>query len=159
VIAAAGNDHRPGQSVAPQARVPAAFDSVQGVGALPKALPRKNGKLKKASYSNQADKPRKIGITTLGGEEGEGQGVLGLYLGEFPCGEPNCTKWAWWAGTSFATPVVTGVTVAVLSNMIGTDRQTQVAIERLYYPGQNINKIVLDGDVEQEEDGLSMIQI
>jgi hypothetical protein len=159
VIAAAGNDHRPGQNVAPQARIPAAFDSVQGVGALPKALPRRNGKLRKASYSNQADRPRKIGITTLGGEEGEGQGVLGLYLDDFPCGEPNCTKWAWWSGTSFATPVVTGVTAAVLSNLTGTQRQTQIAIDRLYNPGPNINKIVIDADAEQGEDGLSMIQI
>jgi hypothetical protein len=154
VISAAGNDHRPGQTVAPPARIPAAFDSVQGVGALPKALPRENGRLKKASYSNQADRPRKIGITALGGEEGEGQGVLGLYLGEFPCGEPNCTKWAWWSGTSFATPVVTGVTAAVLSNMNGADRKTERAIRRLYNPP----KIVIDADVEQGEDGLSINQ-
>jgi hypothetical protein len=157
VIAAAGNDHRPGKSVAPQARYPAALKSVQGVGALPKTLPRKNGKLKTASYSNQADAPRNIGITTLGGEEGEGQGMLGLYLGEFPCGDTNCTKWAWWSGTSFATPVVTGVTAAVLSDM--TD-ETQGAIERLYEPISinNPRRIVVDGDAEHAEDGLSMVQ-
>ena len=153
VIAAAGNDHRPGQNVAPQARYPAALESVQGVGALPKNLPRKNGKYRTASYSNQADAPRRIGITTLGGEEGEGQGVLGLYLGEFPCGEQNCTKWAWWSGTSFATPVVTGITAAVLSNMNGQGRETQDAIEKLY----NDNNIE-NGGAEHEEDALSMIQ-
>jgi hypothetical protein len=153
VIAAAGNDRRPGQSVAPHARYPAAIKSAQGVGALPKTLPRKNGKLKKASYSNQADSPQRIGITTLGGEEGEGQGVLGLYLGEFPCGEPNCTKWAWWSGTSFATPLVSGVTAAVLGDMPESGREAYAAIEELY----RIDKIV-DGDGEQEEDGLSLIQ-
>jgi hypothetical protein len=153
VIAAAGNDHRPGQNVAPFARYPAAFESVQGVGALPKNLPKRNGKYRTASYSNQADAPRKIGITTLGGEEGEGQGVLGLYLGKFPCGEPNCTKWAWWSGTSFATPVVTGITAAILSDLPGQDRETQQAIQELY----DSNKIE-NGGAEHEEDALNMIQ-
>lgn len=151
VIAAAGNDHRPGQNVVPQARFPAAFSSVQGVGALPKDLSRKNGKLKKASYSNQADEPSRIGITTLGGEEGEGRGVLGLYLGEFPCGEPNCTKWAWWSGTSFATPIVSGVTAAVLSNL--SVRRTQAALDKLY-----TDRDIIEDDVEQNEDALSMVQ-
>lgn len=108
VIAAAGNDRKPGAD-APQPRYPAAFDSVLGVGALPRKpelLP--NGKRRGATYSNLADSPTSDGIMTLGGEDGEGQGVIGIYLGEFPGGEANRTKWAWWAGTSFATPIVSG---------------------------------------------------
>ena len=71
---------------------------------------------------------------TLGGEPGEEQGVLGLYLGEFPGGEPNCTRWAWWAGTSFATPILTGAIAAVLSSRAG-HRRTQAAVKALYEKG------------------------
>ena len=56
-------------------------------------------------------------MTTLGGEEGAENGVLGIYLGEFPDHTSNETKWAWWAGTSFATPIISAVTAAVLSSM------------------------------------------
>lgn len=52
VIAAAGNDHRPGQNVAPHACFTAAFERIQAVGALPKNLPKRNGKYKAARYSN-----------------------------------------------------------------------------------------------------------
>ena len=140
VIAAAGNDRKPGrrdreqkpgQEDRPQARYPAALQNVQGVGALPRDSASPGGRHRTASYSNRADKPERIGITTLGGEEGEGQGVLGLYLGEFPGGEANCTKWAWWAGTSFATPITSGVTAAVLSGL-PRPRATQEAIDELY---------------------------
>lgn len=131
VIAAAGND-RESPEARPQARYPAALDSVLGVGALPKDRPA-SGDLRTATYSNLADKPPrrpKIGITTLGGEKGVAQGVLGLYLGEFPNGAPNKTKWAWWAGTSFATPIISGVLAAMLSGTPGST--TQQAIAKLY---------------------------
>lgn len=156
VIAAAGNDWRPERGgPRPRARYPASFDSVQGVGALPKA-PRRSpdGRRKSASYSNLADKPTKIGVTTLGGEEGESQGVLGLYLGEFPGGEANRTRWAWWAGTSFATPIVSGVTAAMLSSIPGLrPRAVQEAIDGLYDSGLMQESATVD-----EEDILEVIQ-
>ena len=121
VIAAAGNDRRPGQETIPEARYPAAFDSVLGVGAISRHPASINtGQFKTASYSNKADIPVNIGIATIGGEEGEGEGVLGLYLGKFPGGEANRTKWAWWSGTSFATPVLSGISAALLSDKISS---------------------------------------
>jgi subtilisin family serine protease len=132
VIAAAGND-RTGKP-RPQADYPAAFDSVVGVGALSKGNPPR-GPFNPAKYSNLADRPAKIGITTLGGEQGENNGVLGIYLGEFP-GEQRMESqrdgkdWAWWAGTSFAAPIITAVTAAVLSTC--TPATTEEAIRKLY---------------------------
>lgn len=156
VIAAAGNDWRPERGgPRPGARYPASFDSVQGVGALPKALRRSpDGRRKSASYSNLADKPTKIGVATLGGEEGESQGVLGLYLGELPGGEANRTHWAWWAGTSFAAPIVSGVTAAMLSSIPGPrPRAVQEAIDGLYDSGLMQESATVD-----EEDILDVIQ-
>jgi hypothetical protein len=126
-VAAAGNDalSNNGNPAAgrPPARYPAAFESVIGVGALPK-----NGRLTEpfeaASYSNLSDTPAENGYSTIGGEQGVDQGVLGVYIGDFPeyCGpcpwtagstprhiqyRPNQSGWAWWAGSSFA-PVITG---------------------------------------------------
>ncbi|KPJ94185.1 MAG: hypothetical protein AMJ53_05740, partial [Gammaproteobacteria bacterium SG8_11] len=118
IIAAAGNDwddQQPGDP-RPQARYPAAFDHVVGVGALTrggKGVPRKA-----ASYSNLADRPPMSGTTTLGGEEGTGNGILGTYTGEFPDGSPNDSGWAWWCGTSFATPIISGLVAAILSCML-----------------------------------------
>ena len=138
VIAAAGNDGK-GKDAGgppPATRFPAAFLGSVGVGALPKdaAPDSATQKYSTSSYSNIADVPNNVTkIVTLGGEEGEGQGVLGLYLGEFPgCeSQPNCTKWAWWAGTSFATPILTGTIAAVLSHPTGPSR-TQDAIQLLF---------------------------
>jgi hypothetical protein len=115
------------------ARLPAAYDKVIGVGALPKGFPRENGKFKAASYSNFADNPPDTGYMTLGGEPGHGKGILGLYISEFPDytgaggkppkdpkestrdhlkyspnegkGEGNVE----WAGASFAAPIITGL--------------------------------------------------
>ncbi len=153
VVAAAGNDATHNNSNTdgsrPFARYPASFDSVLGVGALPKQL--SGGQYMAASYSNLSDAPPKVGYMTLGGEPGPKQGVLGLYISEFPVyDEPdgclsflwriltlgaarrpghlpqdmraltldrirykrNRTGWAWWAGTSFATPIVGGILAA-----------------------------------------------
>lgn len=157
-IAAAGNDGREEDTSRIPSRYPAALEKVTGVGALPKMLRRtSNGEFQSAIYSNLADEPKIKGIMTLGGEEGEGNGVLGVYVGEFPvepnpsiwrsflnwlivllggrvAGPRNLTKWAWWAGTSFATPILTGAVAAVLSSsdQIAT---TQDAIEKLYSSG------------------------
>ncbi len=147
VIAASGNDRE--GTARPQARYPAAFDSAIGVGALPKLdKPPQTGGLGTASYSNFSDRPQKVGITTLGGEATVGvprnervtleeKGVLGLYIGQFPPephsgrSHPNTNDWAWWCGTSFAAPIISGVTAAVLSGM-SARLTTQRAIEELY---------------------------
>ncbi|MCI0555166.1 MAG: S8 family serine peptidase, partial [Anaerolineae bacterium] len=139
VIAAAGNDHEPGgpEAERPQARYPAAFESVVGVGALKKGSP-----LGHAEYSDQSDRPAETGITTLGGEKGVDNGVLGIYIGKFPDekddnkpGPENKCDWAWWAGTSFAAPIISGATAAVLSKEILSGNPpltTEQAIQALY---------------------------
>ena len=151
-IAAAGNDWREKSDrlSAPTTRYPAAFSRTVGVGALPKdSKPdRATGKYEASSYSNLADKPPETGIMTLGGEPGEEQGGLGLYLGQFPGCEENCTKWAWWAGTSFATPILTGAIAAVLSKATGP-RTTQEAIHALY-----TNGIISEEQTLAKEDAL-----
>lgn len=152
VIAAAGNDWKPNKA-RPQARFPAAFDSVLGVGALPKNEKFDTNKNRfPANYSNFADAPEKCGIVTLGGESGEENGILGVYLGEFPPSEflltpllrpistilperplvpENKNNWAWWAGTSFATPIVTGLTALAFSDL-QDPAITEDAIGKLY---------------------------
>jgi hypothetical protein len=171
VIAAAGNDGKiivdtngAVRQERPLARYPAAFPSVQGVGALPIEQPNPQtfgptSKYEVSSYSDLADKPERKGIVTLGGEPGERKGVLGVYIGEFPAPvtgiaslihtvlgwlvglfggkliyPENKNHWAWWAGTSFATPILAGVLTAVLSHP-NPPATTEHAIAGLYNSG------------------------
>jgi hypothetical protein len=108
VVAAAGNDAlRPQthEGMPPPPRYPARYQTVFAVAASgPDGAP--------ATYSNRADvRPLGNGITSFGGEIGrDGAGVIGVYTAPtFPGGGSNATGWAQWAGTSFATPIVTGV--------------------------------------------------
>lgn len=144
VIAAAGNDANNGSDVngggRPRARFPAAFSSVEGIGALEKNSTVMTG------YSNQSDRPAYKGIATLGGNATvtlnsaneiidsatvPGLGVLGAYIGAFPGDKPNgfpgtqdsdypllenTTGWAWWAGTSFASPAIAGSAAALIGH-------------------------------------------
>lgn len=132
VVAAAGNDNpvmrdrRSNQPLntsinRPKACYPAAFAEVIGVGALQKNIPLKPHNL--TSYSNFSESD----YYTLGGEPGEINGVLGVYICKFPInlsptqtGKPaiakssiqyssNNTGWAWWCGTSFAAPIISGL--------------------------------------------------
>lgn len=130
VIAAAGNDRLPSLAQ-PAARFPANADSVLGVGALKKLDPRIA--ITPASYTNHADNPTSAGVVTFGGEEGADVGVLGAYIGAFPASMAgkNPTGWAWWCGTSFATPIVTGMTAALLS-MPNAYATTEDAIEEFF---------------------------
>jgi hypothetical protein len=103
---------------------------VVGVGALPRDIqgkPHGPGPVKTANYSNLADNKPDNGFVTLGGEEGVENGVVGLFLGRFPVNvgpHPNKDRriklehvkyranrrgWAWWSGTSFATPIISGL--------------------------------------------------
>ena len=161
VIAAAGNDWRKYENQPrPEPGFPAAFEPVLGVGAEPKnAQPDTNGLYPVSSYSNTADEPEVVGVTTFGGEPGEGNGVLGVYIGEFPdmcyrlkqypwilwpflwlyftikwrnCFRPrNKSDWAWWCGTSFATPIVAGFAAAALSDST-RPASTRAAIDLMY---------------------------
>lgn len=153
---------------APEARYPAAFASVIGVGALPRGPRRTNSKYEASSYSNLGDKPAGVGIVTLGGEEGSEQGVLGLYLEDkYPVEKSNPdpsekykrvfdiktrnentekNAWAWWAGTSFATPILTGTIAAVLSVPTNLG-DAQDAVETL-----RIEKVINDGMTDANED-------
>lgn len=179
VVAAAGNDwgngkarrRRRGQPIgsrpdAPIARYPAGFASVVGVGALPRDSMIAPDRHKASTYSNLGDKPAGDAIMTLGGEEGEKKGVLGLYLSDkFPKRErinshndkntitmyerrsnADETKtednhWAWWSGTSFAAPILTGTIAAVLSSPLAP-ANTQAAVRGLYTAGA-----ISDGDI------------
>jgi subtilisin family serine protease len=177
VIAAAGNDGKEKQE-RPHARFPAAFDSVAGVGALPKGPVKSMSgtavRYTTASYSNISDEPGKEGVTTFGGEEGEKNGVLGVYTGEFPA-DPNPTWWrrflnwvivllggrvagprnltdmAWWAGTSFATPILTGKIAAILSNIQPASTESAIVTS-------HNKKIIMDDQTVQHEDAMVVIQ-
>lgn len=181
-IAAAGNDGQEGDIVRVPPRYPAALEKVIGVGALPRTLRKVNGRYQASTYSNISDEPETKGIMTLGGEEGDGNGVLGIYIGEFPKylnpslwrrflnwligvlgGEaehpPNRSQWAWWAGTSFATPILSGTVAAVLGGpeQIAT---TNAAIEKLYKSQIIENSVVptLEGPEEVGEDIFAVMQ-
>jgi len=138
VVAAGGNDSTPENGRAP-ARLPAAYENVIGVGALPKDFPQLNGKYVAASYSNFADDSPETGFMTLGGEPRNGNGILGIYTSETPYyvkkqgeihqpgerppdpQEPTRDRLRYntihnnpagsgeWAGTSQAAPIVTGL--------------------------------------------------
>lgn len=188
VVAAAGNDwqnakarrrrRNPGNNQqrneprpdAPAARYPAAFASVVGVGALPRNSRSPQNIHRASTYSNLGDKPTGDGIMTLGGEEGEKKGVLGLYLSEKFPKRSNATNknemtlierrpnqnednhWAWWAGTSFATPILTGTIAAVLSTM-PTPVNTQEAVRALYN-----NNVIMQAQTEANEDVMEVTQ-
>jgi hypothetical protein len=162
-IAAAGNDGRKGEDPRVQARYPAGRKSVTGVGAHPKHLPRtgdhRNNYVPSdfSNLSESADGRGVVtqGVVTLGGEEGEGKGVLGLYIGEFPGYCRNESKWAWWAGTSFATPILTATVASVMSRPGNRVATTQKAIEKLYGRGA---KIILDGQAGEQENALPVTQ-
>jgi hypothetical protein len=124
VVAAAGNDNPSLLRGRPPARQPAAFESVIGIGALnPGSRPQL------ADYSNTADDPVIDGIFTFGGATqgvrpnrvtDPAGGILGLYIEDFPTNPApatltNTNGWARWAGTSFATPVVSGALAGLLS--------------------------------------------
>ena len=142
-IAAAGNDayddeKKPASSkhIRPLARYPAALSTVVGVGSLPVTLDKdSHGKYQTSTFSNRADRPDWTGFATLGGEEGDGKGVLGLFIGEFPDGRANTTKWASWAGTSFATPILTAVVASLASGPLNATTPRDALTQLHGYPG------------------------
>ena len=183
VIAAAGNGwKRADGQLRPASSYPAEFACVLGVAALPKgAEPDPTSqKYPVTSYSNVADAPPQDGVTTLGGEPGEGNGVLGVYIGKFPdmryrlqqypwivrplmwvvfaikwcsiVGPKNQTDLAWWCGTSFAAPTIAGLAAAVLSDL-PDGASTQDAIVTMYATS-GIRQALTDHD----EDGVEGVK-
>jgi hypothetical protein len=136
VVAAAGNDRPvppPGHTInspRPEARDPAAHQTVIGVGACKADL-----KLKQPTqYSNKADVPAYDGFVTIGGEvffrtsdneivTDAQNGILGVYVGNIPPATSggNQSNWARWAGTSFATPIITAMLGLLRRNGLGKD--------------------------------------
>ena len=105
-------------------------------------------------------------------------GVLGLYLSEkYPLevnpnpakykrefmmkprdeGQKEKNSWAWWAGTSFATPILTGTIAAMLSKPanLGGFGDAQVAITALYKAEP---PIIIEDGTEAHEDVMEVKQ-
>lgn len=115
LIAAAGNEGNAVTGAHPPARYPAALSGIIGVGALDETDLQ-------AWYSNISDTPLPDGYNTFGGGTESNVGMLGVYLYDFPVsaqsqslpntpsgGKQNDYGCARWAGTSFATGVISGV--------------------------------------------------
>jgi hypothetical protein len=107
-IAAAGNDSNlPDRLYGP--RLPSAIEGIVGVAALDR-----NGRPTRYTNANDIFAPDD-GTEAFGGDATEGRstdGLIGLYVAdELPPGVPggNTHGRAMWAGTSFATPIATGV--------------------------------------------------
>lgn len=124
ILAAAGNDGIAG-SERPISRYPASLANVIGVGAL-------DASHAPAVYSNLADVPTAEGLITFGGSidptktrelvdgveytTSDTEGMRGVYIGAFPDGTPNETGYGMWAGTSFSTPVITGLVAKLIAS-------------------------------------------
>lgn len=113
MVASAGNDSRGDKGRKP-ARRPAAFENVIGIAAL-------DNHNRHAAYSNYADNPLDEGMAAFGGladmasnTTDPNYGIAGLYIGKLPDGSwTNGT--ARWAGTSFASGVVSGLLAQLVS--------------------------------------------
>lgn len=149
----------------PYTRYPAAFDSVLGVGALVEgdkpapysnradvfygsdagAAPSGYGTGGEPAYGNgRDDPPLPQGVATFGGavvtknkdlaHAQPEESVLGIYTGAAPGGD-NQHGWAWWAGTSFAAPIISGTLAALLSE----NADPNAALRELERVTQNTN--------------------
>src|SRR5579885_527423 len=150
VVAAAGNDStsflRQGQKPRPP-RTPARFDTVLSVTSV-------NSRFLPSQFANLACLPPvNAGVATFGGDSsgitdmnGLPDAVRGIYIAPtFPQGEQNISGWADWSGTSFATPIISGLGAHLLaqgwsaSNAItriaaGKERRT----EKLFGSGPDV---------------------
>jgi hypothetical protein len=132
MVGAAGNDSfTPYIPTRIGPRYPAAFPEVISVGAVDR-----DGQM--ASYSNYPQvAPQHNGIATYGGtiprlsdiQKDDVDAVIGVYSSAtYPALEannpvlpdqpaPNENGWAYWSGTSFATPIISAVAARVLENL------------------------------------------
>ncbi len=120
IVAAAGNDSfsatEQGKAARPP-RAPARYETVMSVTAV-------NSSFQPANFANAATiPPSGSGIATFGGD-GYGSidmnalpdAVRGLFISPtFPNGEQNAAGWADWAGTSFATAIMSGLGAHLLA--------------------------------------------
>lgn len=127
VVAAAGNDAL-NLLARPEPRLPARFDDVFGVAAVDR-------RGEPSAFSNKGDEfVLGNGVATFGGNarrrrageparietaDGQPDALVGVFSGEhLPLdGGPNMTGLVYWAGTSFATPIVS----AIAANVWATD--------------------------------------
>jgi hypothetical protein len=120
IVAAAGNDslyaHQHGASPRPP-RAPARYESTLSVTSV-------NSQFAPSAFANAANVPPiDAGVATLGGDSygsvdhsGWSDAVRGLYISStFPDGSPNTSGWADWAGTSVATPIISGLASHLMS--------------------------------------------
>ena len=155
VVAAAGNDYD-GGGVRPVPRLPARDDSVLGVAAV-------NQYGSPASYSNKGDfVTLGNGVATFGGDAtsahtggladvaagagkmggGSVEAMRGLFTAPvFPLSSPpnppeaNQSSWAYWAGTSFATPVISGIAACLWASDAGLPASQLITAVRGYASG------------------------
>lgn len=133
VVAASGNDaQRPDakqqtRASRPEPRLPARYDSVLGVAAV-------RTDLRPSIYSNRGDVPvMGNAVATVGGNAdhehitfdaaGEPDAIKGIFCSDpLPLGAgPNQTGWAYWVGTSFATPIISGLAANLWAVNAGLD--------------------------------------
>jgi hypothetical protein len=139
VVAAAGNDHNPFASgrFLPEPRWPARYDQVLGVGAV-------NAATTPAEFSNRGDVESLVnGVAVYGGQAkrptasdppridltpaangGQVDAVAGIYSAEtfaMHQNDPqkNDSGWAYWSGTSFATPVISAIAADIWAESPG----------------------------------------
>lgn len=127
VIAAAGNDGF-SSATRPEPRLPARYDDVFGVAAV-----CRDSCDQPAAFSNRGDVVvMGNGVAVFGGNAHEAadggppvidtnvpdvDAVVGVFSSDqLPFGGgPNETGWVYWSGTSFATPVISGIAAALWS--------------------------------------------
>ena len=140
VVAAAGNDFRPAAGAnRPSPRWPARYDGALGVAAV-------DSRGNPSRYSNKGDFVTfGNGVATFGGDAsavgagnlpGTADPMVGLFTApEFPLMVPpapaalNTTGWARWAGTSFATPVVSALAASIWASEAGSHLSPRALIE------------------------------
>ena len=158
VVAAAGNDFD-GGSARPVPRLPARDDGVLGVAAVnrhgsPASYSNKgdfvtlgNGV---ATFGGDAPSattvhPGGLPLAAAGaGEAGGGsvEAMVGLFTAPvFPLSSPpnspeaNQSSWAYWAGTSFATPVISGIAACLWASDAGLPASQLIKAVRRYASG------------------------
>ncbi|MGQ0605092.1 MAG: S8 family serine peptidase [Anaerolineales bacterium] len=108
----------------PEPQYPAAFTEVIGVASIGQSGAP-------AIYSNISDTlsgqltarvvAERGGYIAFGGEAGN-LGELGMYIGTLPGGAtPNDSGWAYWGGTSFAAPKISGLAAVLLGTGAAAD--------------------------------------
>lgn len=120
VVAAAGNDSlRANQQGLPPRppRAPARYETTLGVTSV-------NSKFAPSIFANAANiAPSSTGVATLGGDDYGSldtnalpDAVRGIYISPtFPNGEQNASGWADWCGTSFSTPIISGLSAHLMA--------------------------------------------